>query len=223
MGHKRSAVILVKLPLWAAALRGLAERSDLDVVGGARDIEQALALIAQKRPDVFIAEIDSVHDVRDFELVRAARRIAPDLRVIVISNVRERNAVAAAFSSGVDLYVLHDADPEDLTSGLRQLFNQSVFIAANWAAPAALHSVRSSAPSLTRREYEILQLVAHGYTNCAMARMLTVTEQTIKFHLSNIYRKLKVSNRTEASRWAQVHGLLPLQPPGVEPVSANVA
>jgi DNA-binding NarL/FixJ family response regulator len=223
MGEKRTAVILVKLPLWAAALRGLAERSDLDVVGGARDIAQALTLIAQKRPHVFIAEIDSVQGALDLELVRAARQIAPDLRVIVISNVRDRNAVAAAFSSGVDLYVLHDADPEDLTSGLRQLFNPSVFIAANWAAPDALHSVRTRAPSLTRREFEILQLVAHGYTNGAMARMLTVTEQTIKFHLSNVYRKLNVSNRTEASRWAQVHGLLPLQPAEMESVSANVA
>ena len=223
MGDRRTAVILVKLPLWAAALRGLAERSDLDVVGGARDLEQAMALIAQKRPDVFIAEIDGVHDALDFEPVRAARQVAPDLRVIVISNVRDRNAVAAAFSSGVDLYVLHDADPEDLTSGLRQLFNQSVFVAANWAAPSALRSVRSCSPSLTRREYEILQLVAHGYTNGAMARMLVVTEQTIKFHLSNIYRKLTVSNRTEASRWAQLHGLLPLQPPEVEPLSAKVA
>lgn len=223
MSNKRSAVILVKVPLWAAALKGLAERSDLDVVGGARDIEQALALIAQKRPDVFIAEIDSVQGLLDFGLVRAARQIAPDLRVIVISNVRDRNAVTTAFSSGVDLYVLHDADPEDLTSGLRQLFNQSVFIAANWAAPSALRSVRSCAPSLTRREYEILQLVAHGYTNGVMARMLTVTEQTIKFHLSNVYRKLDVSNRTEASRWAQMHGLLPLQAPDAEPVSASVA
>jgi len=182
-----------------------------------------LALVAQKRPDVFIAEIDGVQGVLDFELVRAARQIVPDLRVILISDVRERNAVTAAFSSGVDIYVLHDADPDDLTSGLRQLFNQSIFIAANWAAPSALQSVRSCAPSLTRREYEILQLVAHGYTNGAMAMMLTVTEQTIKFHLSNIYRKLNVSNRTEASRWAQVHGLLPLQPPEMEPVSANVA
>ena len=63
---------------------------------------------------------------------------------------------------------------------------------------------------LTRRELEILTLVAEGHSNAQLARMLWVTEQTVKFHLSNIYRKLNVSNRTEASRWAQVHGLLPL-------------
>ena len=143
--------------------------------------------------------------------------------MIVISNERDRNAVTASFANGVDLYVLKDADPEDLSSGMRQLFHQSIFIAANWATPPALQSVRTSAPALTKREFEILQLAAHGYTNGAMARMLTVTEQTIKFHLSNTYRKLNVSNRTEASRWAQVHGLLPLREAGVDEVSASVA
>ena len=61
---------------------------------------------------------------------------------------------------------------------------------------------------LTRRELEILRLVAEGHSNSQLARMLWVTEQTVKFHLSNIYRKLGVANRTEASRWAQVNGLL---------------
>jgi DNA-binding CsgD family transcriptional regulator len=63
-------------------------------------------------------------------------------------------------------------------------------------------------PGLTRRELEILQLVEEGHSNAELARTLWVTEQTVKFHLSNIYRKLDVSNRTEASRWAQLRGLL---------------
>ena len=66
-------------------------------------------------------------------------------------------------------------------------------------------------PDLTRRELEILRLVAEGHSNAALAKMLWVTEQTVKFHLSNIYRKLDVSNRTEASRWAQLNDLLPAE------------
>ena len=65
---------------------------------------------------------------------------------------------------------------------------------------------------LTRREREILQLVARGHSNRRVARRLWVTEQTVKFHLSNVYRKLGVSNRTEAGRWAQLNGLLDHQP-----------
>ena len=69
-----------------------------------------------------------------------------------------------------------------------------------------------AAHDLTRRELEILQLVAEGHSNSQLARMLWVTEQTVKFHLSNIYRKLDVANRTEASRWAQLNGLLSTHP-----------
>ena len=61
---------------------------------------------------------------------------------------------------------------------------------------------------LTRRESEILRLVAEGKPNQGIARDLWITEQTVKYHVSNIYRKLGVANRTEASRWAQLHGLL---------------
>jgi len=68
--------------------------------------------------------------------------------------------------------------------------------------------VASEAHRLTKREVEILRLAAEGHSNAQMARMLWVTEQTVKFHLSNVYRKINVGNRTEASRWAQVNGLL---------------
>ena len=81
---------------------------------------------------------------------------------------------------------------------------------------AASADANAAAAVLTKREREILQLVAEGHSNSQLARMLWVTEQTVKFHLSNIYRKLDVANRTEASRWAQIHGLLPAAS-GVEP------
>lgn len=61
---------------------------------------------------------------------------------------------------------------------------------------------------LTRREKEILRLTACGHSNAQMGRLLWITEQTVKFHLSNVFRKLQVSNRTQASRWAQDNGLL---------------
>jgi DNA-binding CsgD family transcriptional regulator len=68
---------------------------------------------------------------------------------------------------------------------------------------------------LTRREMEILRLVAEGHSNSTLAKMLWVTEQTVKFHLANIYRKLNVANRTEASRWAHLNGMLATSAPVV--------
>ena len=99
---------------------------------------------------------------------------------------------------------------EDLAYAMRQAFEHSVFVAASpsGAAPCGPHRSRGDARAVTRREAEILRLVAEGHSNADVARMLWIAEQTVKFHLSNIYRKLNVSNRTEASRWAQLHGLL---------------
>jgi DNA-binding NarL/FixJ family response regulator len=224
MNDNRTAVILVNLPLWAEALRGLAESSGIGVVGSACAPEQAFDLIAQLQPGVFITEIDSEEgEELDLDVVRTARRIDPELRVIVLSNAHGRSSIISAFGAGADMYVLHDANPDDMAAAMRQLFDQSVFIAADWAVPSALQSVRNAFAALTRREFEILRLVAYGHTNGTMASMLCVTEQTIKFHLSNIYRKLGVSNRTEASRWAQTHGLLPLVPAEAETIAERVA
>src|SRR5438132_14211103 len=93
---------------------------------------------------------------------------------------------------------------------MRQAFGPSIYLRGAPAGSAPRGVRRDGAGAeLTRRELEILRLVAEGHSNAKLARMLWVTEQTVKFHLSNIYRKLDVANRTEASRWAQLHGLLP--------------
>ena len=104
-------------------------------------------------------------------------------------------------------------DADDLASAIRQAFDHSIYLARghNGKRQRARESIEE-AWGLTRRELEILTLVAEGHSNAQLARMLWVTEQTVKFHLSNIYRKLNVANRTEASRWAQLHGILPDAP-----------
>jgi DNA-binding NarL/FixJ family response regulator len=115
-------------------------------------------------------------------------------------------------AAGASAYVVKTAHPDDVASAVRQAFEHSVFTPGSAPVPTALAdetpSRRERPGGLTRRELEILKLVAEGHSNAALAGMLWVTEQTVKFHLSNIYRKLDVTNRTEASRWAQVNGLL---------------
>jgi DNA-binding NarL/FixJ family response regulator len=209
MGRKRAAVILNSLPLWITALKELAESSGIVVVGSSSDPDRALTLVSQLKPALFIADIDRQDGGTNLKVIREARRLSAHLKIVVMSNVAEQTDIAAAFSAGADVFALKSVDPTDLAAGMRQVFEQSIFVAP--LAPNAPQMARVSPnemPSLTRRELEILQLVAEGHTNTAMASMLWVTEQTIKFHLSNIYRKLNVSNRTEASRWAQLHGLL---------------
>jgi DNA-binding NarL/FixJ family response regulator len=150
-------------------------------------------------------------------LVRAARERLPGLKVIVLSMYEDSQHIDAAFAAGAAAYVLKTAHPDDLTSAVRQAFMHSIYLAGARPAPvSAPGPVEDDTPGLTRRELEILRLVAEGHSNAQLARMLWVTEQTVKFHLSNVYRKLDVANRTEASRWAQVNGLLNAPAPALQ-------
>jgi DNA-binding NarL/FixJ family response regulator len=97
------------------------------------------------------------------------------------------------------------AHPEDLSFAVRQAFEVSVYF--HGGQPMVTAPPSPERGPLTRRELEILALAAQGDSNATIGRKLWVTQQTVKFHLSNIYRKLEVSNRTEAARWAHLHGL----------------
>ena len=130
--------------------------------------------------------------------------------------------IDAALGAGAVAYVIKTAHPEDLRSAVRQAFAHSVYLPSSrqQTAAAVEHGpATEDLPDLTRRELEILQLVAEGHSNTQLAKMLWVTEQTVKFHLSNVYRKLDVANRTEASRWAQLNGLLGTAPKRVSSVA----
>ena len=210
----KTAVILDRHPLWLDALERLLDRVGVTVVGTTTSPAEALELIEETRPTVFITEYDSLEESADG--VASLRRVSannPGVHSVVLSTQDDPASIEAAFAAGASVYCVKTAEPEDLASAIRQAFNSSVYYSTTGrsgrGAEPAPSRQSSEDPGLTKREVEILQLVAEGYSNSQLAKMLWVTEQTVKFHLSNIYRKLDVANRTEASRWAQVHGLLP--------------
>jgi DNA-binding NarL/FixJ family response regulator len=209
---EKSAVILDRHPLWLDAMDKLVKGVGVDVVGRATDGDEAVALIEEHRPDVFIAGIDPASGDQ-VACVRRALESHPGLKSVVVADNTDPEAISAAFAAGATIYCVKTAQQEDLASAIRQAFDRSIYIATKGSRdvgpPSTSAEVQPAEHDLTRRELEILQLVAEGHSNSQLARMLWVTEQTVKFHLSNIYRKLDVANRTEASRWAQLHGLLP--------------
>jgi DNA-binding NarL/FixJ family response regulator len=173
----------------------------------------ALAALEEHRPDLFVTETDTNDAEMDgIAVFRRARESLPGLKAIVVSSRHDPQYIDAALAAGAVAYVLKTAHPDDLASAIRQAFEHSIFLAGpRPTAPAPAGDSQPPRPAehdLTSRELEILRLVAEGHTNAELAKMLWVTEQTVKFHLSNVYRKLGVSNRTEASRKAQVLGLL---------------
>jgi DNA-binding NarL/FixJ family response regulator len=206
----RTAILLDPHPLWLDAVADVLQRVGVDVRETTTEPEEALALLSEYNPDLFVVELGAYAGrVEAADTIRVARERAPGIRVIVLSTVADPEHIDRALNAGAVAYVIKTAQPDDFASAVRQAFDHSIFFpgSAETAAPATAPASEADTP-LTKRELEILRLVAEGHTNADMARKLWVTEQTVKFHLSNIYRKLHVANRTEAGRWAQLQGLL---------------
>ena len=207
-------MILDPQPIWLDAVEGVLNRVDVRVVGKATSVEMALSLIADLKPDLLVMDVvtPSEDDRGGYRFLQLAQECAPGIRCIVLSTASEPEDIRAALAAGAVAYVVKSAHPDDLASAVRQTFDHSVYLAQG-RLPLPVPRVANDkatreAGELTNREREILCLVAEGCSNAQLAQMLWVTEQTVKFHLSNVYRKLNVANRTEAARWARLHGLL---------------
>jgi DNA-binding NarL/FixJ family response regulator len=210
-GTRRTAVLLDPHPLFLDAVQEVLIRGEIEVLGKAASSMEALRLLREHRPDVVLMEIDldDEDELEGIAFLRRAREILPSVRPIVVSSISVPDRVDAAFDAGALAYVVKTAHPDDLISAIRQAFDHSMYLAPfGGSSRLKRRVVPDGRSALTRRELEILQLVSCGLSNARVAGSLWVTEQTVKFHLSNIYKKLGVSNRTEASHWAVVHGLL---------------
>ena len=200
-------------PLWLDALESILGSIDVTVVGRTSSPEEALELVNERQPDILICETGTLNGgLSGTALIRGCRERLSTLRVIVLGGSRDPGDIDAAFAAGALAYAVKTAHPEDVAAAVRQAFDHTIFLAPRNGDPVsspspAVGGREDGNVSLTRREREILALVAEGHSNRQLARMLWVTEQTVKFHLSNVYRKLDVANRTEASRWAHMHGL----------------
>jgi DNA-binding NarL/FixJ family response regulator len=213
----RIAVLFDPHPLWLDAIESVLARVDITVVEKTTRLQHALEAVERHLPDVLVTEITTADGTDTTDAIRAARSMNPKLRVIVLSTQSEPRYIDLALGAGATAYVIKTAHREDVLTTIRQAFEHSVFFAASGhgapqsaEAPSHADGARGAGDvgDLTKRELEILRLVAEGRSNAQVAKTLWVTEQTVKFHLSNIYRKLDVANRTEASRWAQTRGLL---------------
>jgi two-component system, NarL family, response regulator DegU len=209
MQDQSTAVLLDEHPLWLEALERILDEVEVTPVGRATRPAEALELVAEHRPTLFVLDVEMNGFAPDgLTCLREAIAKVPTLKAIVVSGADDQAKIDAAFGAGAAAYVLKRARPEDLASAFRQVFSRSLYLAHGRTPVPLSRTNEADEVGLTRREKEILQLVAEGGTNGDVARRLWVTEQTVKFHLANIFRKLDVTNRTQASRWAHAHGLL---------------
>jgi DNA-binding NarL/FixJ family response regulator len=125
---------------------------------------------------------------------------------VVLSAFSDPEHIQAAFQRGATAYVVKSVAPVDLPSALRQALDETVYQGIRVIGDIA--ATNADGLGLTERELSMLKALSRGLSNQAISKEFWVTEQTVKFHLSNIYRKLGVANRTEAARFAYERGLV---------------
>jgi DNA-binding NarL/FixJ family response regulator len=184
--------------------RALESAEDIEIVGEASLGSQVVPLVRRLNPDVVLLDMRMPH-MDGLTCLDQIKKYCPKVKVIVLSVFSDPEHIQAAFNHGASGYIVKSVNPIDLSSAIRQAVDGTVFHAIGF--PEATQENSAKANGLTERELTILKAVARGLSNQAIGKELWVTEQTVKFHLTNIYRKLQIANRTEAARYAYQHGL----------------
>jgi DNA-binding NarL/FixJ family response regulator len=190
----------------------LESADDLEFAGAARDGEEILELVAAERPDVVLMDLSMPR----LDGIAATRRLgaaAPEVRIVVLTSFSDRERILDAIDAGAAGYLLKDAEPAEILSGIRAAARGEAPLDPK-AASTVLSRDRDRNPGrderpveLTERETEVLGLVAEGLPNKLIALRLGISEKTVKAHLTSIFGQLDVTDRTQAALWAQRHGL----------------
>lgn len=179
-------------------LRGLlAHEPDMEVVSTATDGASLLSAIERLRPDVVVLDLQMPAPDGASCLAEIRRRGLP-VRVLVLTAFGDGESIQSALEGGADGFALKTAPPRQTIEAIRQV-GQGYLVFPPAARKWLRGHWRDPGPALSEREWEVLELVARGYTNVQIAEALHLSDNTVKFHLQNIYQKLGVSNRTEAA------------------------
>jgi DNA-binding NarL/FixJ family response regulator len=185
-----------------AIRRSFRDTSGVRVAGYVDGRQACGAAVAEAQPDVVIVD-EMTWSSSAVDRIAEVRRAVPAAKIVALTSQPAAAWLNDAIRAGAHASIAKTVQPNLIGPLVREIWEGTIHHAFA-AAPA----VREEHQQLTPRELEILRLVAAGASNGRIARQLWVTEQTIKFHLSNVYRKLGVANRTEASHYAHVHGLI---------------
>ena len=174
----------------------LSTEEDFGVVGTAESGAQALPLVRQLAPDLVLLDV-YMPAMDGFTCLAMIRARFPTVKVVMLSGESDRRTIERAFGAGASGYIVKSINPRDIASALRQVVDGTFYVAG-----AGLAAKPRSENDLTDQELAVLNGVARGLSNRRIGESLWITEKTVKFHLTKIYRKLGVDNRTEAARVA---------------------
>lgn len=199
MAKKLRLVLADDHELVLEGLRGLLNNeTDMEVVGTATDGQSLLKVIAEQTPDVAVMDVQ-MDGMDGLACLTEIRRRELPVKVLLLTAFGDGEAIQSALEAGADGFALKTAPPRQTVEAIRQV-GQGYLVfppaARKWMAG---HRAAPTGPSLSGREWEVLGLLAQGLTNAQIAEAMVVSENTVKFHLQNIFQKLNVNNRTEAA------------------------
>jgi DNA-binding NarL/FixJ family response regulator len=184
-------------------LQLLGDLDQVEVVGAATGGAEAVALAARQQPDVVLMDLE-MPGMDGIEATRRIRAAHPSVNVVVLTAFSDRRRILDAIDAGAVGYLLKDAEPDELIRGLHAAARGESPLAPQAAqALVAARAEQQADPELTPREREVLALLADGLPNKVIARRLDISEKTVKAHLTNIFHRIGVSDRTQAALWAQ--------------------
>jgi len=191
--------------------RGLVElfgtADDIEVLADAADGTAAVEAAERLRPDLVLMDL-SMPGVDGVEATRRIRASHPDVAVVILTSFSEQPRILGAIDAGAVGYLLKDAEPDELLRGVRSAAaGEAPFSPKAAKALLALGAQRQVAADLSHRERQVLACVAEGLPNKLIARRLAISEKTVKAHLTSVFRRIGVTDRTQAALWAERHGL----------------
>ncbi|WP_026476184.1 response regulator [Alkaliphilus transvaalensis] len=188
--------------------------NDIEIVGQAGDGEEALLKVQQLRPDIVLLDIN-MPKLNGIQTLRRLKDIDKTTKVIMLTFHEDQEYLFETINLGANGYVLKDSESESLVQAVRDVYKGSSYIHPNLATGLVKEFNRkkpnededSVENKLTRREYEVLTLIAEGQNNREIANSLFISEKTVKNHVSNIFKKIDVNDRTQAAIYAYKHNI----------------
>jgi two-component system nitrate/nitrite response regulator NarL len=177
---------------------------EIEIVGEAKSGSEVLPRVAETNPDLVLLDI-RMPGLDGLQVLDRLQTAYPEIKVVMLSGVDDPELATEALRRGAKAFLGKGIDPADVAPVLRQVFEGTLVTESFGASGAAERAANEF--GLTGREREILEQVAAGHSNKQIAADFWLSEQTIKYHLTNVYRKLQVGSRTEAARFAYEHGL----------------
>jgi DNA-binding NarL/FixJ family response regulator len=195
-------------PVVRSGLRAaLAGDSSIQLVGEAPSGAVALDVAREKRPDVVLMDLNLGGGIDGAEVTRQLARLSHPPKVLVLTAYESEADILRAIEAGAIGYLLKDTEPPELLSAIHTAASGETVLTPS-IATRLVARVRAPDRALTRRETQVLQMVADGSANAAIAKALFITEATVKSHLVQVFAKLGVDSRTAAAAEGRRRGLV---------------